>query len=83
MKTVTLVVASWCPICPSAKSFWKGFKEKESFQYEEVDIESSEGQKLVSEHSIRSVPTTLIDGKVALTASFPNEEEARALLSSG
>ena len=80
MKKVTLVVANWCPICPSAKAFWRQLKEENQFPYEEIDIESDEGQKLLQAHSIRSVPTTLIDGEIALTASVPSRDEALKLL---
>lgn len=76
MKKVTLVVASWCPACPAAKTFWSALQSEASFDYREIDIESEEGKALVTQHGIRSVPTALIDGKVAFAASAPSTTEA-------
>lgn len=80
MKKVRLVVASWCPACPAAKTFWKQLKSEASFDYEEIDIESEEGKALVTQHGIRSVPTALIDGQVAFSVSVPTKAEALAFL---
>ncbi|GCC10408.1 hypothetical protein IPdc08_00432 [archaeon] len=45
------------------------------FDYEEVDIASEEGRKLVAEHSIMSIPTTIIDGKVSFSG-VPDKDKA-------
>lgn len=75
MKKVTLVVASWCPICPSAKKLWKGLKAQYDFEYEEVDVNTLKGEELVNEHSITSVPTTIIDGKITFVG-LPEKDRA-------
>lgn len=63
---VKLLVASWCPQSPSAKFFWRCLKDRICFAYEEIDVESSAGRALASLHSIRSVPTAILDGCVVL-----------------
>ena len=72
---VTLVVAQWCPICPKAEKLWSELETNYKFDYEEVDIASEEGRKLVAEHSIMSVPTTIIDGKVSFSG-VPDKDKA-------
>lgn len=65
MVKVTLVVADWCPVCPGAKELWRVLSKEHTFEYEEVDISSSEGARLVEKYDIMAVPTTILDGKVA------------------
>ena len=75
MTRVVLLVASWCPVCPEAKTLWRRLRSDCDFGYEEVDIESARGKALVTEHEIRGVPTTLIDGQVAFVG-VPEPERA-------
>lgn len=65
MTKVTLVTTKTCPFCPSAKRLWAELKKENNFDYEEVDAMSDKGQALVERFSIMSVPTTIIDNKVA------------------
>jgi thioredoxin 1 len=67
MVKVTLVHASWCTVCPAARRLWTDLKSQYDFEYEEVDVETSEGQALVDKFGIVGVPTTIIDGEVAFT----------------
>ena len=48
--------------------------------YEEVDALSPEGQEMVERYGIMSVPTTLIDGKVAFVG-VPDKAKALAAVS--
>ncbi len=80
MKSVVLVRAEWCPVCPQVEKLWAKLSESHEFDYEEIDIAGEEGEALVSRHSIMSVPTTIIDGKVAFVG-VPNEAEAIAAVS--
>jgi thioredoxin 1 len=75
MVQVTLLVADWCPVCPGAKELWRSLKNEHDFHYDEVDIASPFGEKLVSELNILSVPTTIIDGRVAFVG-VPDRDEA-------
>ena len=81
MNSVVLVKASWCPVCPQAEALWKSLAESHSFDYREVDIASDEGKDLVAKYSIMSVPTTIIDDKVAFLG-VPDKKEAIDLISS-
>jgi glutaredoxin len=77
MVKVTLIHASWCTVCPSARRFWKDMKSEYDFEYEEVDVETSQGQVLKNKYGIAGVPTTIIDGKVAFTG-LPKKADAIA-----
>ena len=75
MKSVVLVIASWCPVCPQAEKLWDELSKEYEFDYQEIDIASADGEELVSRHSIMSVPTTIIDDKVAFVG-VPDEKKA-------
>lgn len=75
MVQVALLVAQWCPVCPSAKRLWGSLWDEYPFEYREVDISTDEGERIVEKHHLLSVPTTLIDGKVAFVG-VPDREEA-------
>jgi thioredoxin 1 len=77
MVKVTLVHASWCTACPAARRFWKELKSEHNFEYEEINVESPEGQALVEKYGIVGVPTTLIDGELAFTG-LPKKADAIA-----
>ena len=80
MKSVVLIKAEWCPVCPQAEKLWENLGKSHEFVYEEVEIDSDEGAALVSEHSIMGVPTTIIDGKVTFVG-VPSEADAVAAVS--
>lgn len=80
MAKVTLIHASWCTICPSARKFWKDLKSDYDFEYEEVDVETPQGQVLIDKYGIAGVPTTIIDEKVAFTG-LPKKADAIASIS--
>lgn len=75
MTKVTLVHASWCHVCPGAKKFWNDLRLEHEFDYEEVDIDSLEGDKLSEKYLIMSVPTTIVDGEIAFLG-VPDRQEA-------
>ena len=79
MKSVVLVRADWCPVCPQAESLWQGLKESYSFDYQEIDISSKDGEALVEKHSIMSVPTTVIDDKVEFIGVPDRDEAVKAI----
>ncbi|MDG6909574.1 MAG: thioredoxin family protein [Nitrososphaerota archaeon] len=72
---VALVVAEWCPVRPSAKELWRNLRKEVDFHYDEIDIASPLGEKLVAESNILSVPTATIDGSVAFVG-VPERNEA-------
>ncbi|MDY9924927.1 glutaredoxin family protein [Methanosarcina sp.] len=74
---VTLIHANWCTACPATRRLWKDLKSEYDFEYEEIDVESPEGQVLTEKHGIVGVPTTLIDGEPAFTG-LPKKADAIA-----
>ena len=80
MVKVTLVHASWCTVCPAARRLWTELKSQFDFKYEEVDVETPEGQALIDKFGIVGVPTTIIDGEVAFTG-LPKKADAIARVS--
>ena len=76
---MVLLTARWCSICPSAKAFWRELKSVCDFEYEEVDAESERGMQLIERHSVASVPTSIVDGRVLLRG-VPIYEQAAKLL---
>ena len=79
MAEVIVITTKSCPNCPSVKQFWKDMKKDHKFDYKEVDAMSPEGQELVGRHGIMSVPTTMIDGKVAFNG-MPDRDKAEKLI---
>lgn len=75
MVKVTLIHASWCTACPATRRFWKDLKSEYDFEYEEIDVETPEGQTLIDKYGIAGVPTTIIDGRVAFVG-LPKKADA-------
>ncbi len=80
MVKVTLIHASWCTACPAARRFWKDLKSEYDFEYEEIYVETPEGQALIDKYGIVGVPTTIIDGEVAFTG-LPKKADAISRIS--
>jgi len=77
MIKVELIYTKVCPHCPHAKEIFRELKKKYKFDYKEIDALSKEGQKLVQKFKIMSVPTIIIDGKVAFIG-VPLKDKAEA-----
>ena len=79
MHKVTIVTTKSCPYCPGAKKVWQDVRKEADFDYEEVDALSTKGQDLVMKHGIMTVPTTIVDNKVAFTG-VPQKDKALAIV---
>lgn len=76
MAKVSVIYAQWCPSCPATKSFWKKLRNDIPFQYEEIDIETDRGREIAERHNIKTVPTTLINGRTYFVGT---PEKSRAI----
>ncbi|MHB1604833.1 MAG: glutaredoxin family protein [Leptospirales bacterium] len=81
MVKVSVIYATWCPSCPATKSFWKKLKNEIPFEYEEIDIDSDQGRELALRHKIKSVPTTLVNGR-SYFVGIPEKSRALQVLKS-
>jgi glutaredoxin len=79
MVKVTVVTTKACPFCPVTKNLWRELKKQYTFDYEEVDASTDKGQELAKKFDIRSVPTTIIDDKVAFIGVPPKEKAIAAV----
>jgi thioredoxin 1 len=79
MKKVQVVFTKTCIYCGPTKAIWHDLQKKYRFDYEEIDAESEKGQHLVQKFSIMSVPTTIINDRVAFTG-LPNRERAEEMV---
>lgn len=78
--TVVLLVSKWCEECVPADKAWKRLsEERKDFDYKSLDVADSEGRRLSIELYIRSVPSTVIDGKLSYVG-IPTKEDADELL---
>ncbi|MDA8065294.1 MAG: thioredoxin family protein [Thermaerobacter sp.] len=76
---VILAVSRWCPSCPAAEQVWRKLSHKEGFAFRTLDVGTPEGRRLSLEVGLKSVPTTLIDGRI-VHVGVPTPAEARSLL---
>jgi thioredoxin 1 len=79
MKKVIRFTASWCGPCKMfAPVFDRVASKTPGVQFETVDVDS--GDKLVLEHSIRNVPTTVVieaDGSVRKQSGMMGEDQLK------
>lgn len=55
-----IFTAAWCSSCSGLKKTL----DSKSISYDTVDVDSEEGMELAAKHSIRSLPSALIDENV-------------------
>ena len=79
-RDVILLVSKWCEECVPADNAWKRlYEERKDFNYRSLDVSELEGRRMSIELYIRSVPSTVIDGKLSYVG-IPTKEEASELL---
>jgi glutaredoxin len=79
MHKVQMVFTKTCLYCGPTKAIFKDLKTRHKFDYEEIDAETPEGQKLVEKYSIMAVPTVIIDGRVSFIG-LPPKDKVEAIL---
>lgn len=63
MKKVVVVSASWCSQCGP----YKRALEQAGIEYENLDADAPENEKLLSQLGVRGLPTTIVfDGEIEL-----------------
>lgn len=79
---VQLLVSQWCPSCPQAERVWTQVaKEHDNVNYEVLDVGIRPGRDIVANLMIRSIPATVIEGKL-YGVGVPSVAEAKAFLQS-
>lgn len=77
---VILLVSKWCEECVPADNAWKRLlEERKDFTYKSLDVSEPEGRRLSIDLYIRSVPSTIIDGKLSYVG-IPTKDDAGELL---
>ena len=83
---VQLLVSEWCVPCRDAERIWREAARTKDFAFEVLDAGQPEGRSIVANLGVRTVPATVIDGKLAslgvptlaeavgLTAAAPSRE---------
>ena len=79
MAKVQVIYTQMCPHCPAAKELFRDLKKGYKFDYEEIDAMTEKGQELVNKHRIMSVPTVIINNKVAFIGVPPKEKAIAAI----
>lgn len=79
MHKVQMVFTKTCLYCGPTKAIFKEMKAKHKFEYDEIDAETPEGQRLVEKFNIMAVPTIIIDGKVSFIG-LPPKDKVEAIL---
>lgn len=76
---VVLLVSEYCPTCPRAEQVWQVVHAEREFDFEVVDVGQPEGRRLLADNLIKTIPATLIDGKLA-HVGVPDLERAREMV---
>ncbi len=59
-----LLVSKWCPTCPTAEKVWSEAAARERQRLEVLDVGNPDGRQIAVDLGIRTVPATVIDGKL-------------------
>ncbi|OBS10855.1 thioredoxin family protein [Acidihalobacter prosperus] len=77
---VQLLVSQWCPSCPQAERVWEQVATAhEDIDYAVLDVAVRPGRDIVANLMIRSIPATVIDGKL-YGVGVPSVADADAYL---
>lgn len=77
---VQLLVSKWCPTCPQAEQLWFKISEEKNIELKILDVSDRSGREMVTKLMIKSIPATIIDGKLAFIG-VPSIEKAQKAVS--
>ena len=76
---VQLLVSEWCQPCRGAEEVWRAVAAKKALAFEVLDVGQPDGRSVAAALSIRTVPSTVIDGELK-HVGVPGEREALELV---
>lgn len=76
---VQLLVSEWCVPCRDAERVWQEVSRAKEIALEVLDVGQPEGRSIVANLGVRTVPSTVIDGRLA-HLGVPTLGEANALI---
>jgi uncharacterized protein involved in response to NO len=72
---VQLLVSEWCEPCRGAEEVWRAVAGKKALALEVLDVGRPEGRAVAAALSVRTVPSTVVDGELK-HVGVPSEGEA-------
>ncbi len=72
---VQLLVSEWCAPCRDAERVWGEVARSKEFAFEVLDVGQPEGRSIVAGLGVRTVPASVIDGRLA-SVGVPTIAEA-------
>jgi glutaredoxin len=61
---LVLLVSKWCPSCPAAEKVWSEAAARAGLALEVLDVANQDDRRLVVDLGIRTIPATVINGKL-------------------
>lgn len=76
---VQLLVSEWCAPCRDAERVWREVARAKQIAFEVLDVGQPEGRAIVAKLGVRTVPSTVLDGRL-VHLGLPTMAEAAALV---
>lgn len=74
--------AEWCGPCNQQEPILDTIDERDDVTVERYDIDTDEGQELANEHTVRSVPTTVVLDDGVVVEQFTGLTDERTIIES-
>lgn len=76
---VQLLVADWSPACGRAQQVWQTVAQERQVELSVVDVDQPEGQTLMEQLQLKTIPAVLIDGQL-VAIGVQSREAAQAII---
>lgn len=76
---VQLLVADWSPACDRAQQVWQTVAQERQVELSVVDVDQPEGQTLMEQLQLKTIPAVLIDGQL-VAIGVQSREAAQAII---